>query len=265
MNSLLTIKSHHHIITINPLGAEITSWKIKGGEVIYQKTHQWKKQAPLLFPFVGNNNHSHLFLHDKKILFQRHGYCRDVVFTIEKQKEDKVILSYDIFQVEPNYPLVIKVTYHITKEGLIVNWEVLNNSLKESGFQLGWHPGFLLKAKNYDLKASNYESFYLDQNNFVTNKKFTIGKSLLKNFATQESLLIPSSRATITSPNHNIEIESNFDYIIFWHPRQSNFVCIEPWTSLCSQKNDSINLLQRDNIKIKSKEKKVFQTKVKIW
>ncbi len=261
----IIIKKENQSLTINQKGAEITSWKINNQEFIYQKNDFWKKQAPILFPFVGDDNKEKLLLNEKKISFSKHGYCRGAFFKIEAVKKNEATLSFDINQIEANYFLKLFVTFKLEEKNLKVEFKVKNNGEKKSAFQLGWHPAFIIKNDQYQLFVDNDFSLKLDQENFLTNKKITILKNLFPNFNMQESLIIPTKVMEIKSSNHKIMMQSNFDYGILWHQKHSNFLCLEPWTSPCSKKNDNIDLLKRDNIKIAPDETKTYFVKVKIW
>ena len=86
---ITTIKNQHICISVNSLGAEISSLQtVNDDEYLWQGDPAiWKGQAPNLFPFIGKINNGRYQFEGKKYSISKHGFAKTSEFKLINQSD----------------------------------------------------------------------------------------------------------------------------------------------------------------------------------
>lgn len=150
-------------------GAELTSIKYNGKEMLFQGAQvldnngniYWKRQAPILFPIVGQLKNSQIQIEDKTYEMSQHGFARDMDFEEISKTETKhhYMLKYNEETLKKYpYKFELHVIYEIIEDTLTVTYKVKNIDDKTIYFGLGGHPAF-----NCDYSNGEYEIVFPEQ------------------------------------------------------------------------------------------------------
>ena len=111
----LTLKAH---------GAEMTSWKVEGTELLWQgDPTYWGRQAPILFPFVGRLLDDRYLYEGLTYTMSQHGFARDELFEVAEASDTHVrFILRDSIETRKHYPfsLELSVIYRLIGEELSV-------------------------------------------------------------------------------------------------------------------------------------------------
>lgn len=129
-------------------GAELKSLvrKSDGQELMWEADPAyWGKTSPILFPFIGKLEHAAFRHGGKTYEADKHGFARDMDFTVAQQESDRVI-----FAIESNeatlkkypFPFRLEVEYQAVDTSLQVKYRVQNSGKGTMYFSLGGHPAF---------------------------------------------------------------------------------------------------------------------------
>lgn len=248
--------------TINTLGAELTSFKLKGDgtEYIWQADPKfWGRHAPILFPIVGRLKDNTYRIKDRTYFMTQHGFARDLPFELISSGDD--YFSFGLTSNEETlakYPFEFElvVSYKLEGTSLQVTYGVRNAGSETMYFSIGAHPGFNWPlrpdqetAEDYVVEFSSPETvdLLLIEDGLISNE----GKPFLKNessFPLSEDLFAKDAlvfqglqseklalRSLKTDKFVEMEIEG-FPYLGIWSQRGSApFVCFEPWFGLADE------------------------------
>lgn len=272
-------------------GAELTSIKQNDKEMLFQGAQVldkngnafWKRQAPILFPIVGQLKNSKTEIEGKTYEMSQHGFARDMKFEEISKTENKhhYMLKYNEETLKKYpYKFELHVIYEIIKDTLIVTYKVKNIDEKSIYFGLGGHPAFDCNYSNgeYEIafeeqeneieflklkdglidteKADNileYNKIYLKENTFdndaVIMKNIKSNKVVLQNHKTNKKIL---------------EFDfTGFPYLALWSKKGAPFVCIEPWQNTADRIDSTQIYKDKENI-IKLEKNKEFECKYSI-
>ena len=145
-------------------GAELTSIQYDGKEMLFQGAQVldkngnvfWKRQAPILFPIVGQIKNSTTQIEGKTYEMSQHGFARDMDFEeISKtENEHHYVLKYNQETLKKYpYKFELHVIYEVNENTLTVTYQVKNIDNKTIYFGLGGHPAFNCDYSNdeYDI------------------------------------------------------------------------------------------------------------------
>lgn len=272
-------------------GAELTSIQYNDKEMLFQGAQVldsngntfWKRQAPILFPIVGQLKNSKTEIEGKTYEMSQHGFARDMKFEeISKtENEHHYMLKYNEETLKKYpYKFELHVIYEIEKYTLIVTYKVKNVDEKSIYFGLGGHPAFNCDYSNgeYEIAFSENEDeieflklkdglidtekadnilednkIYLKENTFdndaVIMKNIKSNKVVLQNHKTNKKIL---------------EFEfTGFPYLALWSKKGAPFVCIEPWQNTADRIDSTQIYKDKENI-IKLEKNKEFECKYSI-
>ena len=272
-------------------GAELTSIQYNDKEMLFQGAQVldsngntfWKRQAPILFPIVGQLKNSKKEIEGKKYEMSQHGFARDMKFEeISKtENEHHYMLKYNEETLKKYpYKFELHVIYEIEKDTLIVTYKVKNVDEKSIYFGLGGHPAFNCDYSNgeYEIAFSENEDeieflklkdglidteiadnilednkIYLKENTFdndaVIMKNIKSNKVVLQNHKTYKKIL---------------EFDfTGFPYLALWSKKGAPFVCIEPWQNTADRIDSTQIYKDKENI-IKLEKNKEFECKYSI-
>lgn len=271
-----TLQNNKLFIIIDTYGGEL-QWlesKKNGHNYLWQgnpKTNE--RKAINIFPYVARLTEGKYKLFGKTYAMQPHGFISEVDMKIEKQTDTELVLSFAANEeTKKCYPYEFKyyIEYMLSDNKIYITYRVQNCDNKMMYFGIGGHPGFCVPL-NPKLK---FEDYYLE----FSDKKvpYRVGmsdtcyvKGENKVFELEEGKYIPLKHALfdkdaiiLTEMSKAVKLGSdkdtmsitveypNMDYLGIWHwPKtESNFVCIEPWSSLPSRQDMIEDFEKQENL-----------------
>ena len=238
-------------------GAELTSKKYNGKEMLFQGAQvldnngniYWKRQAPILFPIVGQLKNSQIQIEDKTYEMSQHGFARDMDFEEISKTETKhhYMLKYNEETLKKYpYKFELHVIYEIIEDTLTVTYKVKNIDDKTIYFGLGGHPAFncdysngeyeivfpeqedeieFLKLKDGLIDTENAENILQDNKIYLKEDTFDNDAVIMKN--------LKSNKVSLQNHRTNQKILefdfTGFPFLALWSKKGAPFVCIEPW------------------------------------
>lgn len=257
---MIQIQNDHLTVQIDPLGAQLHSIKRRDndGEYLWQgDPKSWKRQAPVLFPFVGRLKDDQYTYQGQAYHQTQHGFARDRKFTIKSQTTDQVVFElHDDDQTRAAFPFafVLTIKYHLDNDRLLINYDVQNPDNDQTLiYSLGAHPGFNVPfdqqgsfetAKLSVSPAIDYQRIKLVApgpfNDLEHPEKLSMKEPLtLSHELFNEDALVFAVKgmpftATLTEPetNHGVHVQVNgAPFVGVWspYPVTANLICVEPW------------------------------------
>ena len=277
-------------IQTKKLGAELTSIQCNGKEMLFQGKEilddtgnpYWKRQAPVLFPIVGQLKDSKTQIDGNLYEMTQHGFARDMEFEEVSKSENKhhYVLKYneDTLKRYP-YKFELHIIYEIVENTLIVKYEVKNIDDKTIYFGLGGHPAFncdysneeyeivfpqeenieFLKLKNGLVDTEKAQNILVDKKIYLKEDTFDNDAVIMKNI--KSNTIILQNKKT----NKKIlEFDfTEFPYLALWSKRGAPFVCIEPWQNTADRIDSTQVYKDKENI-IKLEKNNMFECKYSI-
>lgn len=277
-------------IQTKKLGAELTSIQCDGKEMLFQGKEilddtgnpYWKRQAPVLFPIVGQLKDSKTQIEGNLYEMKQHGFARDMEFEEISKAENKhhYVLKYneDTLKRYP-YKFELHIIYEIVENTLIVKYEVKNIDDKTIYFGLGGHPAFncdysneeyeivfpqeenieILKLKNGLVDIKKAQNILVDKRIYLKEDTFDNDAVIMKNI--KSNTIILQNKKT----NKKIlEFDfTEFPYLALWSKRGAPFVCIEPWQNTADRIDSTQVYKDKENI-IKLEKNNMFECKYSI-
>ena len=239
-------------------GAEMVSMydQEKDRELIWQADPAyWKRNAPVLFPFVGKVNGGEYRYQGKTYEMGQHGFARDMEFTLVEKDDTSITfeLNSDEKTLE-KYPFEFKLTirYVLEMNTLAVIWNVENPAGERMYYSIGAHPAFNVeqaKKQEYRVQLSGNDT---DALTYILIDPETAGADwehphtleldeeqavLAKDELFENDALIFDNeqvkRATIIDPEGKALVTVDcpgFPSFGLWSPsKDAGFICLEPW------------------------------------
>ena len=257
---LVTIQNEFLTVTIDSTGAELASIRDAAGtEYLWQGDKNiWARRAPLLFPIIARLKDGQYLLDGKPWSIPMHGFCRTAPFAVVEQGRDNVSFRYsdtpETLEVWP-FPFSLTVLYALEGRSLRKTHIVENRGEAVMYYELGGHDGYRAplaegeQMSDYAIRVPGVEAvtpYGTDENKFITPKGETFplpgGRMPLKPAAFGLDTIIldelPERRAVLVDgqdrPRVTVDFP-DFPYLGVWTaPKDfdTNYVCIEPWTTL---------------------------------
>lgn len=272
-------------------GAELTSIQYNGKEMLFQGTQvldsngniYWKRQAPILFPIVGQLKNSQTQIEDKIYEMSQHGFARDMKFEeISKtENEHHYMLKYNEETLKKYpYKFELNIIYEVIEDILTVTYKVKNIDNKTIYFGLGGHPAFNCDYSNgeYEIVFSENEDkieFLKLKNglidtekaqNILQDNKICLKKDTFDNDAVIMKNL-KSNKVILQNHETNQKILefdfTGFPYLALWSKKGAPFVCIEPWQNTADRIDSTQIYKDKENI-IELLKNKEFECKYSI-
>ena len=278
-------------IQTKKLGAELTSVQYNGKEMLFQGAKvldsngniYWKRQAPILFPIVGQLKNSQTQIEDKIYEMSQHGFARDMDFEEISKTENKhhYLLKYNEETLKKYpYKFELHVIYEIIGDTLTVTYKVKNIDDKTIYFGLGGHPAFncdysngeyeivfsenedkivFLKLKNGLIDTEKAQNILQDNKIYLKEDTFDNDAVIMKNLKSNKVIL----------QNHEtnqkmLELDfTGFPYLALWSKKGAPFVCIEPWQNTADRIDSTQIYKDKENI-IELPKDKEFECKYSI-
>jgi len=259
------LKSSSLLITINSLGAEISSIKDNNNfEYIWQAESEWKRHTPVLFPIVGKLKNNEYFFQNKNYNLSQHGFARDLNFNLIATSENTC--TYELnstFETKKNYPFdfSFQITYCLIENKLTVNYKVINLSIQKLFFSVGAHPAFNCNFNNFYLEFEKSDFLITELENglrknlrkelALSDNKLPLSKSLFDDDALVfEASQINKVSLCSKSNNQKITLEcDNWPYFGIWSKKDCDkFICLEPWFGIADREDTNSNFERKDGI-----------------
>lgn len=257
---MVTLKNTRLTAEIDPVGAQLCSVRSAAGtEYIWQADPAvWGRHAPLLFPVIGRLKDGRYTLNGREYAISQHGFARDGLFEVLEEGPERAALRLtDSPETRAVYPFAfsLTVTYALEENRLVKSCRVENRSREVMYWELGGHDGFRAPLEAGEVMddyavvipgAEELEPYGMDGSLMVTPKgarfpldrgriplkpsAFGLDTVILDSPAARRAMLVDKfgrARVTMEFPD--------FPYIALWtqeKPFDTNYVCIEPWSTL---------------------------------
>jgi galactose mutarotase-like enzyme len=271
---ITTIKNQHICISVNSLGAEISSLQtVNDDEYLWQGDPAiWKGQAPNLFPFIGKINNGRYQFEGKKYSISKHGFAKTSEFKLINQSD--INLTYrlsDSPETLECYPFKFDLDISFTLDGkeLIVTYKVANNSSTIMPFSLGAHPAFALNWTQGDsitdyyiefdeIETCPYQQFNgkglgrIKHPSLVNTSILNITKSMFEIDATiYQGLKSEAVTLRSNTSEKSVRVQfPGFTYLGLWSKPGAAYVCIEPWYGTDDYEDFNGELIKKDGVEI---------------
>jgi len=270
--SVHSISNNNLSISINSLGAELTSLKHDGAELLWQSDKNvWLRYAPVLFPVVGKLKDNLFKYRNVEYKLSQHGFARDLEFSLIRETNN--ILEFELTANEETmivYPFhfSLRITFELERKGLKINYNVFNPDKNDLLFSIGAHPGFNCKRT----ESESLNNFYLefDNKNELTIEKLSDGllsgettvvkiengRLLLNSKLFENDALVFKNnqieKVKLGSTKSKKQININckgWPYFGIWTKKGSDsFVCLEPWFGIADSIKSKQNLEAKEGI-----------------
>lgn len=255
-------------------GAELSSLQHKetGVEYIWKADPVfWGKHSPVLFPIVGTLRSDSFIFRDKEYHLGRHGFARDMDFSIEESKRDSIKFRLDASVstlIKFPFKFSFEIAYTLLNNSLKVTYSVVNTGDNEMYFSVGGHPAFQVPLE----AGLSYEDYYLEFNECEDAGRWPISvqglieKSpvpffnntnkiqLTKPLFYQDALVFKHLRSSVVNlrsekGSAGIRFDfSGFPYLGIWAAKDANFVCIEPWCGIADSVDTDSQIIAKEGI-----------------
>lgn len=257
---IVTIQNEYLTVDIEDLGAQLSSVRNHHGtEYLWQGDADiWARRAPILFPILGRLKDNTYLLDGVAHKIGQHGFARDCVFELVEQTDTKAVFRLtDNAETRRMYPFsfTLTVTYTLEENRLIKCHRVENCSEQVMYYELGVHDGFRAPLEEgetmaqYAIRLPGLDAitpYGMDEAAMVTPKGETIplenGRlSLTPATYGLDTVILdqpPQAKAVLVDgqdrPRVTVDF-AQFPYLGIWtqaKPFDTNYVCIEPWSTL---------------------------------
>lgn len=259
---MYTLENQKLTISISSLGGELRSVKDRQGtEYLWQGDERyWKGRAPHLFPYIGRLTGDTYRYQGKEYQMDKHGFLRNTQLQAAEQTKEKLVLELTADEkTRQMYPFEFRfqVIYELSGDRINITFMVENQDEKAMYFGLGGHPGFFvpldsgLAFEDYYLEfaaacrpvqikfSENYqvsgekEDYRLEQDRCISLRHGLFDHDAIVLEGMDKTVELKSDKGT-----RSVRVSyPDMHYLGFWHAPKTDapYVCIEPWTSLCSR------------------------------
>lgn len=266
------LENDHIKIAVNPKGAELTSLydTTTGTEYMWNGDPAfWGKHSPVLFPIVGTLKDDTFLYQGKSYHLSRHGFARDRVFSVSKEKEHLIFsLSSDESSLQ-KFPFHFRldIIYSLAQKKLSVTYRISGTGNEPMYFSIGAHPAFKVPVE----EGTNYDDYYLEFSAtenagrwpiskdgliekepmpLLNGKKLPLSKALFQKDALVFKALESTSvhlRSNKTNKGFRFDF-AGFPFLGIWAAKDADFVCIEPWCGIADSVDSNQDFTKKEGI-----------------
>lgn len=253
--------------SINHAGAELFSIKDKqDNEYIWEGNPDfWGKHSPVLFPIVGTLKNNTYKINGKEYHLPRHGFARDMEFSLIEKTENKAIFSLKSSEETlEKYPFEfeLELIYTLKESALELEYKVINCSKEKMPFSIGAHPAIAL-PNNFEDYAFQFEKeenlkYYLLENDLISSKTkvletknnlVALNYELFKNDALIFKTLESKSLTILNNSKPYVKVDyKDFPSLGIWTKENAPFICIEPWLGYSDTEENTGDLYEKEGI-----------------
>lgn len=230
----------------------------------------WAKTSPVLFPVVGALKDNTYFYQDHKYELSRHGFARDMDFTVEIINESEALFTlYNTKKTLINYPFEfhLGLRYKLSGNNLSCTYEVNNPGTGPLLFSVGGHPAFAVPLMEKEAYSDYFLQFNKDEqlvfhkiiDNLIDEEtkiiKLKEGVLELKHSLFYEDALVfktmKSNQISLLNTKSKRGIHFSFEdfpYFGIWAAKDANFICLEPWCGIADGIEHDQNLENKEGI-----------------
>ena len=259
--TLITLKNDRLTVVVHTLGAELQSIRCNqsGREYLWQGNPDiWASRAPVLFPVIGRMKDEIYTVDETTYTIPIHGFAKQSEFQVVSQSDVSVTLSIsDTPETQAVYPYAFRfsVTYTLEDGCIHKTHRTENMSDRPLYYEVGGHDGFsvpfhpdetMSDCNLHFPELTCFSPYEFDESVMILPKTQThhIEDGLLTLTPSTYGLdciileNLPVSRAEIKDSHGNVRVAldfPDFPYVTLWTktaPFDTNYICIEPWTSL---------------------------------
>ena len=273
---MITLENEHLKVQVNTKGEELDSLYSKETSLEYLWSGDakfWNKKSPILFPVVGTLKQNTYYYNNKSYKLTRHGFARDMEFTITDRSETSVTLTLtDDENTIKNFPFPFRlnVIYSIASNTLHVTYQVYNTASENMYFSIGGHPAFKVPIeKNIDyhdyyfefeqtedayrwlissegLLEPNTVPFLINSNVLHISKELFRDDALVFKYLNSHKVKLKSDRS-----KHGVEVSfPGFPFLGLWAAPNADFVCIEPWCGIADSTTSNQEFINKEGINL---------------
>ncbi|MFH5837038.1 aldose 1-epimerase family protein [Proteiniclasticum sp. C24MP] len=288
---MIVLQNTYLSIELTELGAELVSIKdMEGQEYLLRDEKYWGYSAPHLFPVVGVLNQNQLLHQGISYPVRRHGFARNMPFSILERTENKVsFLLESSEETLKLYPFHFRfiVEYILEGKKITVGYKTENTGETDLAYSVGAHPAFLAPRN----RAESFTDYYLEfqhaedlqtigldsQTGLLKRNKSPFGKNvtridLEKSLFKEDALIfqnLKSEYLSLKSRKSNKEVRFHireFPFLGIWTTSGSSpFICIEPWAGHADYEDFHGEFMEKeDNILLKPHEIRVHSYSIEI-
>lgn len=130
------LESKHGLVTIDPEGGCVTSWKVRDIEILYRGSSKKRTGIPILFPYFGKARHT-----------IQHGFGRDsswkVIHVSHSSLHMKLTSKHISVEAQKEYPYIFQTDLHVMVDesgSMTYELSVKNLDKKDIPISPGIHP-----------------------------------------------------------------------------------------------------------------------------
>ncbi|MDC7241603.1 MAG: aldose 1-epimerase family protein [Spirochaetales bacterium] len=269
---MITLKNGKIEALVDPMGAELKSFKLEGKEYLWQADPAfWGRHSPQLFPVVGMSPKEGWVYKGKTVKMANHGFASRSLFTVAEEGDEFCTFRLsDSEETRSQYPFsfILDITFHLDGSVLRVEYRVENPSEEELLFSVGAHPAFNCPLKE-GLGFDDYHLEFSDRERISRRwkREFLTGETdvLLEDenrldlnhglFDKGPIILsgLKSDSITLKSDKGSEGVKMNFegfpDFGI-WQiaGKKAPYVCLEPWYGVDSTEGDSSDFSEKEGL-----------------
>ncbi|MCL2883910.1 MAG: aldose 1-epimerase family protein [Oscillospiraceae bacterium] len=290
----MKIENSRLSVEVNPLGAQMTSLydKQNARELLWQpRADVWGDQAPLLFPFVGRLKNERYVYNGRTYHIPIHGFA--LASRFEAAQESDTAMAFTLRSSDATkemYPFDFTLTVRFSLRGdtLLKEHTVKNRGDGPLYYELGGHEGY-----NLALNAGEHMAQYALRFDAALVFTHTTDERVMFRPGTAEVPLqngvLPLSMKTFKDDALVLDARAGesatlldsrgqpvltvryagFPYLGIWTkylPFDTNYVCIEPWSSLPDGNYLGGEIEEKENIrKLEAGAKEMLGYSVKVY
>ena len=263
-----TIENEYLKVTVTTKGAQVKSVQRKcdGVEHMWQADETvWGYHAPILFPHTGKLVDSKLRAKGKVYESPQHGFARLMEHEFVDQTKDTIVLELCANELTAQvFPYEFRLVSTFTLEGDTLHHTLTVENLDDTHmpFGIGYHPAFTVPfddkhtVEDYELRFSEMESpicMNTQPHGLLHGNVYYLGTNF-QAIPLDQPLFEKDSHCMVNLQSQTLGLYekdtgravvcniADFPYTLLWStPGKLKFVCIEPWHSLPSPENGSID------------------------
>lgn len=281
---MISIENEKLTVSVNPLGAEISSVVMKenGREYIWQGDPTvWSGHAPVLFPICGRLAKDSYTFRGERYSMPKHGFARRREFDlleIEDERASFVLRSDAKTKISYPFDFELAVSFSLCDRTLKTVYSVVNTGEGDMFFSIGAHPAFSvgLGGRVKLPKKEKIETLTVSPEGLI-NGKINVSESddgitLTNNVFENDALIFDApdyEGVELIDENGKKLVRMDFGkvpYLLLWAKPGAPFVCIEPWHGIPDSVGEPREIAEKNAIiKLGVGERYDFNTEIEFF
>lgn len=247
-------------VVVNPAkGNLISSIKYNDREKVYIDIDNFKSQErprcgiPIMFPYFGIPSNNELKINDRSYPVGIHGLIHSkpwIIIDYNQTFIESLLVSDENSKI--SYPFDFRITERLTltKNKILFEFSIINDSFESMPCDLGLHPFFLINDFNKLMIETNGVEYIDPFDNAVQS---TIRNECILN----KGLFVKNAKfISVKDVNQKVKLTNikGFEHFMIWTGNKDKFLVVEPLTSYLdgiNQKNTGMFIKANENIDLK--------------